>query len=222
MLGLQFGRGGIVADAALLTQKPAVPPIASIVPAAQPLLRTPEGKIFAVLRGDEAALNEWNGKRWLRHPFPDNQGLWGSCKLTSDSKGCVWFVDALYNPDPKLVPTYVFDPDRNRFQKFSSVRTALQAGLAAHPDLRIDPAGAFAPEFTRDGRACYESDWFVNYFDGHQWRAWNKANGILTGEYLRGGQGENFCGRQGALGQDQGREKGLMGLPAIALEAVVC
>jgi hypothetical protein len=190
MLGLQFGRGSIIADTALLTEKSAVPPTASIVPAVRPLLRTTDGKVFAVLRGDEAALNEWDGQQWQRHPFPDKVQLWGSCKITSDFTGRVWLVDALYNPDPALVATYVFDPGNGRFQKFQNLRTALQAQLAAPMDFPTGSGESFAPEFSRDGRICYESDgrWHINYFDGHQWRAWNKVNEIMTGEYLRGGQ----------------------------------
>jgi len=188
MVGLQFGRGGIVADAALLAQNPALPPITSMVSATRPLLRTVEGRVFAVLRGDEAALNEWKGQRWQRHPFPGDLPLGGDCKIIGDSMGRVWFVDALYNPDPTLVPTYIFDPGSGRFRKFISLRTALQSQLAARPDFHVGNGGAFAPEFSRDGRACYESNRRVNYFDGHQWHAWNKANEIMTGEYLHGGQ----------------------------------
>jgi hypothetical protein len=189
MLGLQFGRGGIIADAALLAQPVPVPPTASIVPAARPLWRTEAGKIFAVLRGDEAALSEWDGQHWQRHLFPDLAPLWGNCKITSDSTGRVWFVDALYNPDPALMPTYLFDPDKGRFQKFHNLRTALQAQLAVAPDFRIAAAETFVPEFSGDGRICYQSDgWRINYFDGRQWRAWNQAGEIMTGEYLRGGQ----------------------------------
>ena len=190
MLGLQFGRGGIVADTALLAQKSAVPPAVSIVPAAQPLLRTAEGKVFAVLRGDEAALNEWDGKQWLRHPFPDKVQLSGSCKITGDSSGRVWLVDALYNPDPALVATYVYDPGKGDFLKYKNLRTALQAQLAASPEFQMGGNGAFTPVFSRDGRVCYESEnrYRLNYFDGHQWRAWNRVNEIMTGEYLRSGQ----------------------------------
>jgi hypothetical protein len=195
MLGLQFGRGGIIADAALLAQKPAMPPTARIVPmtfflpTTSPLVRTTDGKVFAVLCGDEAALNEWDGQQWQRHPFPDKVQPWGSCKITGDSQGRIWLMDALYNPDPALVATYVFDPGKNRFQKFSNLRGAIQAQLAATPDFRIGNGEPGFPEFSRDGRICYDSNdrWQVNYFDGHQWRAWHKNTGIMTGEYLHSG-----------------------------------
>ena len=202
MLGLQFGRGGMVAGAALLKERPVAAPVASLVPAAQPLLRTTEGNVFAVLRGDEAALNEWDGKQWQRHPFPDKLQLWGDCKITGDSKGRVWLVDAVYNPDPALVPTYVFDPGKGRFQQFPNLRTALQSQLAALPDFRLSCGGAFAPEFSPEGRICYESDghWRINYFDGRQWRSWHRANEIMTGEYLHGGQDNPpFFARDGRL-----------------------
>jgi hypothetical protein len=153
-------------------------------------------------RGDEAALNEWDGKQWQRHPFPDKLQLWGNCKITSDSKGRVWLVDALYNPDPTLVPTYVFDPGHSRFQKFANLRTALQSQLAAPPDFRIGCDEAFAFEFSQDGRICYQSEdrWRINYFNGHQWRSWNRGNEIMTGEYLRSGQNNPpFFAKDGKL-----------------------
>ena len=195
MLALQFGRGGILADAALLGQKPTVPPTASIVPTTlfvpttAPLLRTSAGTVFAVLCGEEAALNEWDGNQWQRHPFPDKVQPWGSCKITSDSEGRVWLMDALYNPDPTLVATYVFDPAKGRFQKYSNLRAALQAQLSAPPDFHIGNGEPGVPEFSGDGRVCFESNdrWQINYFNGHQWRNWHKNTGIMTGEYLHTG-----------------------------------
>jgi len=202
MLALQFGRGGVIADASLLTQKSTLPPGLEIVRTSKSLLRTGQGKIFGVLRGDETSLNEWDGQQWQSHSFPDKRPLGGDCKIASDSKGRVWFIDALYNPDPALVPAYVFDSALGRFQKFQNLRTALQAQIEALPDFRIGGIGTFALEFSRDGRICYESEghWRVNYFNGRQWRSWNRASEIMPGVSLQSGQ-ENppFFARDGKL-----------------------
>jgi hypothetical protein len=200
MLALEFGRGGFVADAALLTAASPAPPTAGIIRPSRPLVQTVDGKIFAVLRGDEAALNEWDGQQWNRHPFPDNQQLWGDCKIVTDSKGRVWFIDAIYNPDPVLVPCLIYEPATGRFRRFSNYRTALQA-QAAPANFRLGNGELFAAEFSANGRICYDDPWWeVNCFDGREWHQWNKTQQIIPGGYLRSGQNnKSYFSRDGML-----------------------
>jgi len=181
LVGLQFGRGGLVVDPALLMQSPPRPPTASVVLTSRPLLRTEDGNIFTVLRGDESALQQWDGQRWKRHAFPDGLVLWGECQLATDKQSRIWLIDQSWNADPLLRPTLIFDPTTGRFARFSSFRTALQTQAAKLPDSRLDGLPIFAAVFSTDGRICYEDrTWTLCYFDGRSWREWH-LNHIVNG-----------------------------------------
>jgi hypothetical protein len=181
LLGLQFGRGGLVADPALLMQPPTRPPTASVVLTSRPLLRTDDGNIFAVLRGDESALQQWDGPRWKRHAFPDGLVLWGDCRLATDKQSRVWLIDQSWNADPLLRPSLIFEPATGRFIRFSSFRTALQTQAANLANSRLDGLPIFAAVFSADGRICYEDrTWNLCYFDGRTWREWH-LNRIVNG-----------------------------------------
>ena len=181
LLGLQFSRGGLVADPALLMQPPVRPPTASVVLTSRPLVRTEDGNILAVLRGDESALQQWDGQRWKRHAFPDGLVLWGECQLATDSQSRVWLIDQSWNPDPLLRPTLIFDPATGRFTRFSSYRTTLQTQAAKLANSRLTGSPIFAAAFSADGRICYEDrTWTLSYFDGRTWREWH-LNRIVNG-----------------------------------------
>lgn len=183
ILGIQFNRGGLLADAPLLLTKPAVAPSSEVFRATRPLLQTGDGKIFAVLRQKESALSEWDGKKWQHHPLPNGLQLWGDCQLLTDSKNRVWFIDGNWNPDPRLRPCLIFDSTSGKFERYSGFPTALQAQAAKLADTRLGNGDAiFTAAFSRDGRICYEDRTTeVRYFDGHEWHHWNKNIIVAAG-----------------------------------------
>ncbi|HMP82804.1 MAG TPA: hypothetical protein PKA41_08900 [Verrucomicrobiota bacterium] len=181
MVAIQFGRGGLVADAALLAASPGVPPTSQIIRTSRPLLHTGEGKVFAILRGDESALNEWTGTNWKRHTLPDNLLLWGDCRIASDAKGRVWLVDWNYNPDPALRPCLILDPRNGQFQRYSTFRAALQTQATTLAGTQLRGLDSFAVTFSTDGRVAYEDrTWNVCFFDGREWRQFH-INQIVGG-----------------------------------------
>jgi hypothetical protein len=170
MVAFQFGRGGMVADAALLTGNTAVKATSQILRTRDPLLRTDDGRIFAVLRGDESALNEWTGKDWKRHAIPDNLQVPGGCRLAADAKGRVWLVEWDY-PDSTQHRCLIFDPVRGRFEQFSSFQSALQTQATPLAGTRLGNDDFAAAVFSKDGRVCFEDrSWNLRYFNGREWR----------------------------------------------------
>ena len=200
MLAIQFNRGGLLADASLLLTKPAVAPSSEIFRTTRPLLQTGDGKIFVVLRQKEAALSEWDGKKWQYHPLPDGLQLWGDCQLLTDSKNRLWFIDGNYNPDPQLRPCLIFDSASGKFERYSGFPTALQAQAAKLADTRLGNGDAmFAAAFSHDGRICYEDrNTEVRYFDGHEWHHWNK-NTIVSGGLMNWPGGKPYFDRDNKL-----------------------
>ena len=199
MLAIQFGRGGLLADAALLTAISPVQPTSKIIRASRPLLQTDGGKIFAVLRGDESALNDWDGQRWKRHRLPDNLQLWGECKIATDSKERAWLIDWAYNPDPLLRPCLIFDPANDQFHRFSNFQTALQAQASKLAGSQLGKGETFAAVFSSDGRICYEDrTWNLQYFDGREWRHWH-LNEIINGGLRNSSDREPFFASDGKL-----------------------
>jgi len=174
-LGLQFGRGAIVADTALLTDEPARPASAVVIHATRPLMQTQDGRVFGFLRGRERTLCEWEGQGWQEYPLPESLNPEGGYETMLDSLNRIWWVHLPYG-SPDLTPSFVFDPARKRFEKYSSYPAALQAQLSRLPGLRLGTNEYFAPILSTDGRMCFEDRyWKLYYFNGHTWHEWEKS-----------------------------------------------
>jgi hypothetical protein len=122
MLGLQFGRGAIAADPALLTKKPDRPVSASIIRATRPLLQTGDGRVFGFLRGRPGMLCAWEGQGWHEYPMPENFKPGHEYQITVDSMNRIWLVPL--NADvPDL---FIFDPARQQWEQPSGSLSELQ------------------------------------------------------------------------------------------------
>ena len=175
MLGLQFGRGAIIADPALLTQNPVRPASASIIHPTRPLVQTGDGRVFGLLRGRQGMFCEWAGQGWHEYPMPENFQPDGSYEMTTDSLNRIWWIRFVYS-SWESAPTCFFDPARQRFESFPSYASALQAQLPRLPALRLGSNEYFAPKFSTDGRICYEDRFFkLHYFNGRVWHEWEKS-----------------------------------------------
>ena len=175
MMGLQFGRGAIVADAALLTQPPIRPALARIIRTGLPLVQTGDGRVFGFLRDRPGMFCEWEGTIWHEYPLPDGFQPDGGHETILDSLNRIWWVHLPYGT-PDSTPSYIFDPARGRFEKYSSYPSALQAQAPLLPGLRLGANEYFAPKFSPDGRICFEDKFSkLYYFNGRVWREWEKA-----------------------------------------------
>jgi hypothetical protein len=175
MLGLQFGRGALVADTALLTQPAVRPSSASVIHTACPLLQTEDGRVFGFLRGKPGMFCEWGGAIWHEYPLPEGLQPDGGYETTLDSLNRIWWVHLPYS-SPNSTPSFIFDPARERFEKYSSYPSALQAQLPRLPGLRLGSNEYFAPKFSTDGRICFEDKFFkLYYFNGRVWQEWEKS-----------------------------------------------
>ena len=169
---------------------------------ARPIIQTPNGKLFAIRHEKEPGLSEWDGRRWIRHPFPDKVQLWGECRITTDTRNRIWFIDQSYNADPVLRPTLIFDPADGKFIHLSSFRSALQSQAAKLAGTRLGDVSSPAAVFAADGRVSYtERNSQVNYFDGQTWRSWQYHQIVNNGMW---GTGERvpFFGDDGKLAMD--------------------
>jgi hypothetical protein len=175
MMGLQFGRGAIVADPALLMEPPVRPASAAVIHTARPLVQTENGSVFGFLRGRQGMLCEWYGRSWHEHPLPDDFQPDGGYETILDSLNRIWWVHLPYST-PDSTPTCIFDRARAQFEKFSSYPSALQAQLSHLPGLRLGANEYFAPKFSTNGQICFEdSFWKLYYFNGHVWHEWEKS-----------------------------------------------
>jgi hypothetical protein len=174
MMGLQFGRGALVADAALLTQPPVRPASARIIQAGGSLLQTGDGRVFGFLTGRRSVFCEWVGPGWLEYPWPDDFQPDG-CETILDSLNRIWWVHLPYGT-PDSTPSFIFDPARGRFERYSSYPSALQAQAPRLPGLRVGANEYFAPQFSPDGRICFEDKFLkLYYFNGRVWHEWEKG-----------------------------------------------
>jgi hypothetical protein len=174
MMGLQFGRGALVADAALLTQPPVRPASARILRTGGPLLQTGNGRVFGFLTGRRSVFCEWVGPGWLEFPWPDDFQP-DAYETILDSLNRIWWVHLPYST-PDSTPCFIFDPARGRFERYSSYPSALQAQLPRLPGLRVGANEYFAPKFSADGRICFEDKFLkLYYFNGRVWHEWEKG-----------------------------------------------
>jgi hypothetical protein len=175
MMGLQFGRGAIVADPALLTEKPVRPASAVVLHTSRPLIQTADGRVFGILRGRQGMLCEWEGTGWHEYVLPGDFQPDGPYEITLDSLNRIWWIRFVYN-SWEAAPAYIFDPASGRFESYSSYPSALQAQLPRLPGLRLGTNEYFAPKFSQDGRISYEDSFYkLHYFNGRVWHDWEKS-----------------------------------------------
>jgi len=175
MLGLQFGRGALIADAALFTEPPLRTASAAILHTTRPLMQTEDGRVFGILRGKPGVFCEWKGQSWHEYPLPANFQPDGGYTIILDSLNRIWWVRFVYN-SWESAPCYIFDPARERFENYSSYASALQAQAPRLPGLRLGSNEYFAPKFSMDGRICFEDAfWKLYYFNGRAWHEWEKS-----------------------------------------------
>ena len=174
ILGIQFGRGGFIADETALLANSQRKTSVKIFQTDKPLIQTADGEIFGFFRGQPRVLQEWDGKTWREHPLPEKVQL-NSHEILTDSLNRVWWIHLPYG-SPDATPSYLFDPARGKFEIFANYPAALQAQLRSHPGLQIGANEVYAPKFSADGRICFEDTyWKLYYFNGHTWREWEKA-----------------------------------------------
>jgi hypothetical protein len=175
LLGLQFGRGGFIADESVLLAGGLRRRTAQIFQPARPFVQTGDGRVFGFFRGQERTLREWAGNAWRAHPLPDNVQL-GSHELLTDSMNRLWWIHLPYG-SPDATPSYIFDPARGKFETFSGYPAALQSQRARPPALRVGRDEYFAPKFSPDGRICFEDKFLkLYYYNGRTWRDWRKTD----------------------------------------------
>jgi hypothetical protein len=198
MLGLQFGRGAIVADPALLTQPPARTPSAIVLHTDSPLLQTDDGHVFSFLPGRQRMLSEWEGRSWHDYPLPEHfePGTPHNCIM--DSLNRIWWVNFSSSPEGDS-PTYVFDSTSQHFEVDSNYASAFQAQAPHQPGLRL--RAIEQPEYSRypsaslafgvylsgwavprngdsgasvsaDGRIGFEYAGWIYYFNDTGWQKW--------------------------------------------------
>jgi hypothetical protein len=118
---------------------------------------------------------EWKEGGWQEYPLPEGLQPDGGYETMLDSLNRIWWLH-FANSTPDSSPSYIFDPARGRFERYSSYRSALQAQLPRLPGLRVGANEYFAPKFSKDGRICFEDSFLkLYYFNGHIWREWEKA-----------------------------------------------
>ncbi|MGH9450896.1 MAG: hypothetical protein ACRD11_10175, partial [Terriglobia bacterium] len=115
-------------------------------------------------------LSEWNGSKWIPHPFPTAMQPSRIIRLDFDTLGRVWLF-----PNCSLGPMGFFDPEQNCRTAFRNYRTALSDRARPveflHPeDDRMRPI--YGPRFQIVFVGPCAG---VNYFDGQHWRLWNNA-----------------------------------------------
>jgi hypothetical protein len=175
MMGLQFGRGALVADAVLLTQEPARRASALVFQAACPLVQTEDGRVFGFLRGRPGMFCKWERSGWHEYPLPEGLGPDWGFETSVDSLNRIWWLQ-LPDSTRNSTPCFIFDPARGQFERYSSYPSALQAQLPRLPALRLGSNEYFAPKFSADGRICFEDRFLkLYYFNGRVWNEWEKS-----------------------------------------------
>jgi hypothetical protein len=129
MMGLQFGRGAIIADPAVLEKNAARPVSAVVIHTSRPLIQTADGRVFGSLRGRQSVLCEWEGTGWHEYPVPKNFQPDTRYETPVDSLNRVWWVPLTDD----VSGFFIFDPARQRFEQPSGSFSELQ-------NLRINTA----------------------------------------------------------------------------------
>lgn len=141
------------------------------------------GHLWTTLTDNATNLYEWNGDRWIEHPFPSEFAAEGYVIWYNlDARGRVWL-----NARGDGSQTAVYDPWTSSWQRFENLKQAVEAQGGRH-DAELVPADSPCrlPRFGPGGRICYLDGGFqFTYFDGHQWQQWNESQikGQQQGSY---------------------------------------
>jgi len=134
----------------------------------QPLFFDKQGHGWGVLDAKKRELNEWTGKDWIAHHFPEKLDV-SDVIFTSDSRQRSWLRTSKNGK-----PVAIFDSSRSAWQVFPSFSAALKHELPKRPVVPPQPVGFYEPIYSKDGRVAYlTGDWKLAYFDG-SWHFWSR------------------------------------------------
>ena len=134
------------------------------------------GHLWGRRQSGRDTLDEWDGLRWIAHPFPAKMKQDLLTAILPDTSGRIWCIQQQHNG------TALYDAKSGNWSLYDD----LPAALVAHKDeqgfgFRTD--WQFAPRI-RNGRiAAYEFG--PMYYDGQAWKAWQPQD-ITSSEYVNG------------------------------------
>ncbi len=185
-------------------------PAVGILRTRAPLRADSHRHLWSLFDNHFSSLHEWDGDRWIEHPFPPGLNWEPYAELLNvDQRGRPW-VRFFSRPDHTLI----YDPATDHWDVFESFRAALEAqggrhdaefapwngafDLARFGSFDLPRSGPFElPRFGPDGRICYLDGTSIEVFEGHVWRQWSAE--VVTGRKNGGFKGAPFFNRAGQL-----------------------
>ncbi len=139
----------------------------SVVYPRSPLELDRDHHLWGILKS--GVLSEWNGSRWIPHPFPPFVIASRIVSVDVDTLGREWLF-----PDCWLGPMGIFNPSDGRWALYRSYRIALAHSAEPvhflHPeDDRLRPTYGPNSQIVFVGMCGA-----VNYFDGSSWHMWRQ------------------------------------------------
>lgn len=127
-------------------------------------------RLWGIVGLSSDSLDEWDGTSWTRHPLPGNVTPSWLSGVDVDSRGRVWLF-----PDCRAGATAIYDPAHGTWAEFPSYQLALESQHGIHVkflNAREDP---LQPAYGPGGQIAFSGACNrINYFDGTEWRSWNR------------------------------------------------
>jgi hypothetical protein len=126
--------------------------------------------IWGVTLAERGTLDEWDGEKWIHHPFAGNVKPSWISGLDADSEGRIWLF-----PDCRMGPMAILDTKTMTWTPYPSYQDALQTAgqrpiQLVNPDMdRMKPIYGPNHQIAYMG-ACQG----INYFNGSRWSLWNR------------------------------------------------
>lgn len=129
-------------------------------------------RIWGIRSLRERTLDEWDGERWTAHPLPGNLAPSWLSGLDADADGRIWLF-----PGCQMGPIAILEPRTGAWTSFPSYEAALENWR--NPPVRFLHAGEdrMKPMYGPRRQIAYMGACNgINYFDGSQWRLWNRRD----------------------------------------------
>lgn len=159
-----------------LPPKPAASERVRVLTPPQELVFGPGGHVWGILDAGTPELSEWDGARWIAHPFPAGFKAAAGSGFAADSAGRLWLLSSSREGDRTVA---CYDPADAKWQVFPSFAEALSSEPDAGRRKVVFPhqhPGFNEPVFDEQGRIAFLTrDWKLAYFDGRRWRYWGRG-----------------------------------------------
>lgn len=129
-------------------------------------------RMWGILTMSGRDLDEWDGTTWIRHPLPGNISPAWLSGLDADSQGHIWLF-----PGCRGGPIGIYDPRQDAWANFSSYQAALEAQHGVEIKFINSADDRMKPIYGPQGQIAYTGACQgINYFDGQDWRLWNRRD----------------------------------------------